>query len=72
MQCAGRVLSCLEEGAELFLPERFLALQDAPAASLPAAADKIHGFARLRPAVQQVFPRVEAMVFIMATGIVVR
>ncbi|RHM54406.1 cobalamin biosynthesis protein CbiG [Mitsuokella sp. AF33-22] len=72
VQCAGRVLSCLEEGAELFLPERFLALQDAPAASLPAAADKIHGFARLRPAVQQVFPRVEAMVFIMATGIVVR
>lgn len=72
VRCATRVLSCLEEGTELFLPVRFLPLQDATAASHPAAAENIHGFARLRPAVQQAFPRFEAVVFIMATGIVVR
>ena len=26
VQCAGRVLSCLEEGAELFLPEPMIVL----------------------------------------------
>lgn len=68
--CAGRVRSCLDEGAELFLPERFLAVPEVMAPIGDAAA--IHPFSRLRPAVQEAFPRFEALVFVMATGIVVR
>lgn len=69
--CAQRVISCLDEGVELLLPERFLPSLESSAKR--KMADRcVHGFARLRSAVEEAFPRFEALIFVMATGIVVR